>query len=253
MQAPKEALLFIIAVPWPDLSSTAKNSGLRLLASHPDTNRAWPGGFGYAKLGANYGPSLAAHSAAAAQGFDQVLWLFGEDRAVTEAGASNFFVVWENKQGKLELVTAALENQLILPGVTRRSVLELARERLSSSAAGSGSGNGLAPVEIVERTFTIAEIEDAWRKGRLVEAFVSGTAVRSFPPSTHGYIGLLTVQYFIAPVKTIRNGEIDMDMLEAGAHRAGYAAQIKAWLGAIMYGQEEHEWGYVIENEETSA
>lgn len=73
------------------------------------------------------------------------------------------------------------------------------------------------------------------------------------PHFTHGYIDLLTAQYFIAPVKTIRNGDVDIDMLEAGAHRAGYAAQIKAWLGAIMYGQEEHEWGYVIENEESSA
>lgn len=177
-------------MPWPDLSSTTTNatttdsqqsSGLSLLASHPDTIRAWPGGFGYAKLGANYGPSLAAHSAAAAQGFDQVLWLFGPERAVTEAGASNFFVVWENKQGKLELVTAALDNQLILPGVTRRSVLELAKERLSSSSV----GNGLAPVDVVERTFTIAEIEDAWKEGRIVEAFVSGTAVRLSSSNWH--------------------------------------------------------------------
>lgn len=194
VQAPKEALLFIIAVPWPDLSSTnnatttdsQQSSGLSLLASHPDTIRAWPGGFGYAKLGANYGPSLAAHSAAAAKGFDQVLWLFGPERAVTEAGASNFFVVWENKQGKLELVTAALDNQLILPGVTRRSVLELAKERLSSSSSvGNGNGNGLSPVDVVERTFTIAEIEDAWKEGRIVEAFVSGTAVRISSSNWH--------------------------------------------------------------------
>lgn len=173
VQAPKEALLFIIAVPWPDLSSKA--SGLKLLASTPDTIRAWPGGFGYAKLGANYGPSLAAHGVATGQGFDQVLWLFGSEREVTEAGASNFFIVWENKQTKkIELVTASLENQLILPGVTRRSVLELARERFSSS-----STTGLAPVEVVERPFTIGEVEEAWKEGRIIEAFVSGTAVCS--------------------------------------------------------------------------
>ncbi|BCR87562.1 branched-chain amino acid aminotransferase, cytosolic [Aspergillus chevalieri] len=225
VQAPKEALLFIIAVPWPDMSSNP--SGLKLLASSPDTIRAWPGGFGYAKLGANYGPSLAAHGVATGQGFDQVLWLFGEERQVTEAGASNFFIVWENKQGKRELVTASLENQLILPGVTRRSVLELARERLASASA-----TGLAPVDVVERPLTIAEVEEAWKEGRIVEAFVSGTA------------------YFIAPVQIIRNGDVDMNMLEAGVERAGYATQIKAWLGAIMYGKEEHEWGYVIENED---
>ncbi|OJJ81242.1 branched-chain amino acid aminotransferase, cytosolic [Aspergillus glaucus CBS 516.65] len=225
VQAPKEALLFIIAVPWPDMSSNP--SGLKLLASTPDTIRAWPGGFGYAKLGANYGPSLAAHGVATGQGFDQVLWLFGEERQVTEAGASNFFIVWENKQGGRELVTASLESQVILPGVTRRSVLELARERLSSPSA-----TGLPPVDVVERPFTIGEVEEAWKEGRIIEAFVSGTA------------------YFIAPVQIIRNGDVDMNMLEAGVERAGYAAQIKLWLGAIMYGKEEHEWGYVIENED---
>lgn len=177
VQTPKEALLFIIAVPWPDPSKkkpeqSSTPQGLKLLASAPETIRAWPGGFGYAKLGANYGPSLAAHGQAQGLGFDQVLWLFGEDRQVTEAGASNFFIVWDNKEtGKLELVTAPLDSQLILPGVTRRSVLELARSQLSQS---NGS---LAPLDVVERSLTIGEVEEAWKEGRIVEAFVSGTAV----------------------------------------------------------------------------
>lgn len=65
--SPSEVLLFIIAVPWPDLSTgwnpanTPKTPGLRLLASKNDT-RAWPGGFGYAKVGANYGPAFVAQS-----------------------------------------------------------------------------------------------------------------------------------------------------------------------------------------------
>lgn len=179
VQVPKEALLFIIAVPWPDFTKMKKEGqteapkGLKLFASSPDTIRAWPGGFGYAKLGANYGPSLQAHGKAQAMGFDQILWLFGEDRQVTEAGASNFFIIWHNGDtGRLELVTAPLENQLILPGVTRRSVLELARERLSEQFAGK-----LAPLQVVERTLTIGEIEKAANEGRIVESFVSGTAV----------------------------------------------------------------------------
>lgn len=182
---PKEALLFIIALPWPDMSKAKKpaedanakpqQTGLKLLASGEDTIRAWPGGFGYAKLGANYGPSLAAHGKAQALGFHQVLWLFGAQREVTEAGASNFFVIWQNKEtGKRELVTAPLENQLILPGVTRRSVLELARSRFSQSIG------GLEPLEVAERPFTIGEVAEAWKEGRIVEAFVSGTAVCFF-------------------------------------------------------------------------
>jgi branched-chain amino acid aminotransferase len=179
VQVPKEALLFIIAVPWPDFTKMKKEGetepkkGLKLFASTPDTVRAWPGGFGSAKLGANYGPSLQAHGKAQAQGFDQILWLFGEDRQVTEAGASNFFIIWHNADtGRLELVTAPLENQLILPGVTRRSVLELVRDRLSKQAVGS-----LEPLQVVERTLTISEIEKAAQEGRIVESFVSGTAV----------------------------------------------------------------------------
>lgn len=182
MQVPKEALLFIIAVPWPDFTKIKKDGeantprGLKLLASAPDTIRAWPGGFGWAKLGANYGPSLQAHGKAQAMGFDQILWLFGPDRQVTEAGASNFFIIWHNADsGRLELVTAPLESQLILPGVTRRSVLELVRERLSEHFVGK-----LAPVQVVERTLTIDEIEKAAKEGRIMESFVSGTAV-SFP------------------------------------------------------------------------
>ena len=74
-----------------------------------DSIRAWPGGFGYAKIGANYGPSLVAQRETQAAGFDQTLWLFGNDGIVTEAGGSNFFVVWTNEEtGRLQLVTAPL-------------------------------------------------------------------------------------------------------------------------------------------------
>ena len=65
VSSPSEVLLFIIAVPWPDLSTATppgappKAPGLKLLASRNDT-RAWPGGFGYAKVGANYGPAFVS-------------------------------------------------------------------------------------------------------------------------------------------------------------------------------------------------
>ncbi|KAJ5172611.1 hypothetical protein N7492_005204 [Penicillium capsulatum] len=233
VQVPKEALLFIIAVPWPDFTKLKKEGqaeapkGLKLLGSSPDTIRAWPGGFGWAKLGANYGPSLQAQGNAQAQGCDQILWLFGEDRQVTEAGASNFFIIWHNADtGRLELVTAPLENQLILPGVTRRSVLELVRDRLSKQSVGE-----LAPLEVVERTLTMGEIEKAAQENRIVESFVSGTA------------------YFITPVASIRHNGTDISTLGKTGEPTGYAAQIKSWLEAIMYGKEEHDWGYVVENE----
>lgn len=190
VQKPKEALLFIIACCFPPLDEPAlvaqsrnqpstchrallgdKKPGMRLLASQDDMIRAWPGGFGSVKVGANYGPSLIAQGEAQDLGFDQILWLFGENCEVTEAGASNFFVVWRAREGELQLVTAPLYDKIILDGVTRRSVLDLAKARLSATR------EGLERLSVVERKYTMAELEEAIKEGRLVEAFAAGTAV----------------------------------------------------------------------------
>jgi len=89
--------------------------------------RAWPGGIGYAKAGGNYAPTIGPQTEAAEKGYSQVLWLFGEDDQVTEVGTMNMFTFWINEEGEKELVTAPLDGT-ILPGVTRDSILQLARE-----------------------------------------------------------------------------------------------------------------------------
>ena len=61
--------------------------------------------------------------AAAAAGCDQVLWLYGNHEEITEVGAMNIFIVLRNDKGLVELVTPPLSSGVILPGVTRRSVL----------------------------------------------------------------------------------------------------------------------------------
>lgn len=178
VQRPKAALLYIIACCFPSLdpgidnlaptangSDEKKKPGLKLLASKEDTVRAWPGGFGFAKVGANYGPSLIAQDEARARGFHQVLWLLGKECDITEAGASNFFVVWRTREGRVQLVTAPLGDKIILDGVTRSSVIGLAKERLAED------------IEVVERKYTMYELEEAVEQGRLLEAFAAGTAV----------------------------------------------------------------------------
>jgi len=186
VQKPREALLYIILCCFPSFDEPQgtvvgnplnrngvvpsfgtpdRRPGMHLLASQDDMVRAWPGGFGYAKVGANYGPSLIAQAEARSRGYDQILWLFGTEGEITEAGASNFFVVWRTKEGSLQLVTAPLGGKIILDGVTRRSVLGLAKERLGSE------------LECVERKFTMSEVVEAMEEGRLVEAFAAGTAV----------------------------------------------------------------------------
>ncbi|KAL7274636.1 hypothetical protein RUND412_002441 [Rhizina undulata] len=217
VQNPREATLFIVAALFPVLSEKP----MKLLASPENSIRAWPGGFGYAKVGANYGPSLLAQKEAHTRGYDQILWLFDESCLVTEAGASNFFVVWRNAStNQLELVTAPLDDKIILDGVTRRSILELARDRLI------GAKGEMEGIEIVERKYTMWELMDAYEQGRLVEAFAAGTA------------------YFITPVTEIhfRGKDIKLPTM-AGT----YTAMLKGWLSGVMYGKETHEWGVVVQ------
>lgn len=218
---PKEATLFIIASFMPNLEVP---TGMKLLASS-ESVRAWPGGFGYAKVGANYGPTLMANEEAKNRGYHQVLWLL--DGQVTEAGASNFFLVWRTREGALQLITAPLGDKVILDGVTRRSILQLARERLSVR-----TNTGLEPIEIVERRFTMDDVAEAVKEGRVVEAFAAGTA------------------YFVCPISCINYRNEDLAIPMAQGHTGAYAGLIKTWLMNIMYGKEEHEWGVVIEEKE---
>lgn len=217
VQKPKEALLYVVLSMFLPFDENPK--GLRLLASEADTVRAWPGGFGYAKVGANYGPTLVAQGAARKMGFDQVLWLLpglNGGLGVTEAGASNFFVVWKTKEGKVEMVTAPLGNKIILDGVTRRSLVELSRERLKD-------------VSMVERDFEMGEIVEAADEGRLLEAFTAGTA------------------FFVSSVCEIRFGERDLELeLDEGGN-GKYAGLLKDWMKDIMYGPAKPEWGCVVE------
>jgi branched-chain amino acid aminotransferase len=102
------------------------------------------------------------------------LWLFDKSCQVTEAGASNFFVVWRCKgTGKVQLVTAPLDDKIILDGVTRRSVLELASDRLTRNSI----RGDIEPLEVVERKFTMFELAEAASENRLLETFAVGTAV----------------------------------------------------------------------------
>jgi len=228
VERPKEALLFVILccfAPMGDMSG-----GIKLLASQDDMCRAWPGGFGYAKVGANYGPSLVAQGEARKRGYHQILWLFGDDCTITEAGASNFFVVWKTKEGKLQLVTADLNERIVLDGVTRRSILELARSRLTSSSPSAD----LDTLEVVERKFNVFEIEEAAKEGRLIEAFAAGTA------------------WFVAPISQIhfRGKDIEVPMVKGDS--GAYASYFKNSLKGIMWGSdgmEGHEWGRVVDEE----
>lgn len=101
---PGSALLYVICSPVGPYYPTGFKA-----VSLEATNyavRAWPGGVGNKKLGANYAPCIVPQMQAASRGFHQNLWLFGEDERVTEVGTMNFFVVLRDASGRKELVTA---------------------------------------------------------------------------------------------------------------------------------------------------
>jgi len=122
-----------------------------------DYTRAAPGGTGAAKCGGNYAASLVPQAEAIARGHDQVVFLdAAEHKWIEELGGMNVYFVFDDGT----LVTPALTGT-ILPGITRDSLLALAREE------------GLT---VREDRYSI----DQWRadaaSGRLVETFACGTA-----------------------------------------------------------------------------
>ncbi len=118
--------------------------------------RSVKGGVGSAKTAGNYAASLYPAQQAKAEGFDQVLWLDAfEHQYVEEVGTMNIFFVIDGV-----LVTPQLTGT-ILPGITRASVIELAK-------------HWDMPVE--ERQISIDEIIEAGEQGLLEEAFGAGTA-----------------------------------------------------------------------------
>lgn len=118
--------------------------------------RAVPGGIGEAKTPGNYAASLRAQVEAKKEGFAQVLWLDGIERKyVEEVGTMNIFFKFKG-----ELATPALTGS-ILGGITRKTVIELARDW---------------GVKVTERQVSIDEVFAAHASGELEEVFGSGTA-----------------------------------------------------------------------------
>lgn len=118
--------------------------------------RAAPGLTGFAKCGGNYAASIKAGKMAEDRGFAQVLWLDGvEKKYVEEVGSMNIFFKIDGK-----IYTAACVGT-VLPGVTRRSCIELLRDW---------------GYEVVEGKLAIADLMKSAREGKLEEVFGTGTA-----------------------------------------------------------------------------
>jgi len=180
---PTDALLFVICSP----VGPYYPKGFKPVALYGTTEfiRAAPGGTGAYKLGVNYAPGIVAQKSAIERGYEQNLWLHGPEHYLTEVGTMNMFVVFRTKDGATELVTPPLDG-MILPGVTRDSVLALARDHASGVKR---LAHLPAKLIVRERPITMKEVKEASQSGSLVELFGTGTAAVISPVDKIGYLG----------------------------------------------------------------
>lgn len=119
--------------------------------------RAAEGGVGRAKTAGNYAASLYPAKLAQEQGFHQLVWTDAkEHKYIEESGTMNIVFEIDGK-----LITPSEDSDTILRGVTKRSVLEIAKSW---------------GVEVEERKVTVEEIVEGLRAGKVTDAFGAGTA-----------------------------------------------------------------------------
>ncbi len=167
--------------------------------------RAVRGGTGEAKCAGNYAASLASQMEAKKAGYAQVLWLDAlERRNVEEVGTMNIFFVMGDT-----LVTSPLTGS-ILPGITRDSVIQLARHH---------------GMKVEERIVSIAEVISGVVGGSISEVFGTGTAAVIAPVSHIAFAG---AEHQVA------NGE-----------SGPISRRLYSELLGIQYGKREDPFGWV--------
>ena len=170
-----------------------------------DHVRAVRGGIGEAKAAGNYAASLYAGEEAHKHGYTQVLWLDGvHQKYIEEVGSMNIFFVIDD-----ELVTPVL-NGSILPGITRDSVLTIAKKW---------------NIKVSERQISIDDLIDAHDSGKLQEIFGSGTAA------------------VISPVGEMKYGD---RVINIGGGKVGpMANRLYQAITDIQYGRTEDTQGWI--------
>ncbi|GAB3589935.1 Branched-chain-amino-acid aminotransferase [Corynebacterium faecale] len=177
-----------------------------------DYVRAAPGGTGAAKFAGNYAASLLAQAQAQEKGCDQVVWLDAiEHRYIEEMGGMNLGFIYRDGD-KTKLVTPELSGSL-LPGITRDSLLQVARD---------------LGYEVEERRISTKEWEEDATSGAMIEAFACGTAA------------------VITPVGTVKSnhGDFTVNNNEAG----DATLTLRETLTGIQQGkvEDQHGWLYTL-------
>lgn len=182
-------------------------SGVRPVSIWVDSeyHRAGPGGTGAAKCGGNYAASLLPQQLAARNGFDQVCFLDAQgSQALEELGGMNIFLVYRDGSVHTPALTGS-----ILEGVTRSSVLQLARDR----------GR-----EVHERRIELSEVIDGLESGEITEVFACGTAA------------------VITPIGRLAGA--DFDVTVGDGESGEFTTALRDELTGIQYGRipDRHGW-----------
>lgn len=168
-------------------------------------SRAADGGVGYAKAAGNYAASFYPNNLALEEGYQQIIWTDAASHEyLEEAGTMNIFVRIGDK-----LLTAP-NNDRILNGVTRRSVMQMAKDH---------------GITVEERRVSVKELRDAATDGTLKEIFGSGTAA------------------VIVPIRGFKHKDLkhELPLIENS-----YATTLMGALKDIQYNRSEDKHGWRI-------
>lgn len=168
--------------------------------------RAAEGGVGATKCAGNYGGSLYPAKLAQVDGYDQLIWTDAKtNQYIEESGTMNVMFVIDEK-----LVTPAVSST-ILDGITRKSIVEIARNW---------------GVEVEERKVSVEEVIKALRENRMQAAFGAGTAAVVSPFSVIAYE--------------------DVDYALPALSDDSFVSKVKVYLNNIRTGREEDVFGWML-------
>ena len=177
-------------------------TGINLEISKKYT-RAAPGGTGFAKTCCNYAPTMKPAKETKAKGYSQIIYLDAVHMEyIDEVGTANFFAIINGKLASPKAIGT------ILPGITRKSVLEIAKKKLG--------------MEVEERDISYKELfEDS-----CTETFCTGTAAVITP------IASVTIEDQKRVWNNGEPGELTKKLYEL--------------LTGIQYCEIEDEYGWVV-------
>ena len=168
--------------------------------------RAGQGGTGAAKCGGNYAASLLPQNQAAENGCQQVLFTDSNtEDTIDELGGMNLFLVRSDNT----IITPEL-NGNILPGITRKSLIQLAKDR---------------GFQVEERAVTVREWRDGVADGSITEAFACGTAAA------------------ITPIGQLKSPDFTIDFGERAP--GNVTMSLREELTGIQYGTREDRHGWL--------